>query len=142
VFNELPASAHENRELNGGVPGVTFTSLAGAKNEQGRLSRSLGGSFVHIELEGNVRANGANRRLAASAIAAVIAKSPSEYPDATKGEAAVAQSSPEAETTAPTIDPTERPSSPDGIRLAAKPVKHRAEKSAAEPEPQPESTTP
>lgn len=72
VFNELPADADENRELNGEVPGVTFTSLAGAKNEQGRLSRSLGGSFVHIELDVDVRADGESRKLAGSAIAAVI----------------------------------------------------------------------
>jgi hypothetical protein len=72
VFNELPAEAEENRELNGEVPGVTFTSLAAAKNEQGRLSRSLGGSFVHIELEVDVRANRESRQLAGSAIAAVI----------------------------------------------------------------------
>ena len=72
VFNELPAEADENRELNGDVPGVTFTSLAAAKNEQGRLSRSLGGSFVHVELDADVRADGVRRKLAGSAIAAVI----------------------------------------------------------------------
>jgi hypothetical protein len=72
VFNELPAEGDENRELNGDVPGVTFTSLAAAKNEQGRLSRSLGGSFVHVELDADVRADGARRKLAGSAIAAVI----------------------------------------------------------------------
>jgi hypothetical protein len=72
VFNELPAEADENKQLNGGVPGVTFTSLAAAKNEQGRLSRSLGGSFVHIELDVDVRANRDSRQLAGSAIAAVI----------------------------------------------------------------------
>lgn len=75
VFNELPADAAENRELNGDIPGVTFSSLAGAKNEQGRLSRSLGGSFVHIELDAEVRTDGASRKLAGSAIAAVINES-------------------------------------------------------------------
>jgi hypothetical protein len=74
VFNELPAEADENRELNGGVAGVTFTSLAGAKNEQGRLSRSLGGKFVHVELDVDVRADRERRKVASSAIAAVIAR--------------------------------------------------------------------
>jgi hypothetical protein len=73
VFNELPAKAEVNRELNGGVPGVTFTSLAATKNEQGRLSRSLGGSFVHVELDVDVRADRGRRSIASSAIAAVIA---------------------------------------------------------------------
>jgi hypothetical protein len=137
VFNELPATADKNRELNGGVPGVTFTSLAGAKNEQGRLSRSLGGSFVHIELEGNVRASAANRRLAASAIAAVIAKSPSEYPEVRKGGAAAAQSSGETKAIVLAAEAAERPSSPEVVRLAAKPVNYRANG-----EPLPETTAP
>src|SRR5690606_5583420 len=63
AFNRLPASAHENKRINGGEPGLTFTSLAATKNEQGRLSRSLGGSFVHIELEGDVRASADSRQL-------------------------------------------------------------------------------
>lgn len=72
AFNKLPSEANENREINGEVPGLTFTSLAAAKNEQGRLSRSLGGSFVHIELEGDVRASRDNRQIVSSAIATVI----------------------------------------------------------------------
>ncbi|RIK88323.1 MAG: hypothetical protein DCC67_00735 [Planctomycetota bacterium] len=72
AFNRLPAEASENREVNGDVPGLAFTSLAAAKNEQGRLSRSLGGAFVHIELEGDVRASAASRQAVSSAIAEVI----------------------------------------------------------------------
>jgi hypothetical protein len=73
VFNQLAPETQENRQLNDGVPGVTFKSLAAAKNEQGRLSRSLGGAFVHVELEGDVRSNAQTRTLAGEAIATVIA---------------------------------------------------------------------
>ena len=76
VFNQLPADNDENKQVNGDVPGVAFRSLAAAKNEQGRLSRSLGGSFVHIELEVNVRANEASRKQASSAIAIAMASAP------------------------------------------------------------------
>jgi hypothetical protein len=76
VFNQLPADNDENKQVNGDVPGVAFRSLAAAKNEQGRLSRSLGGSFVHVELEGNVRSNEASRKQASSAIAIAMASAP------------------------------------------------------------------
>jgi hypothetical protein len=76
VFNQLPADNDENKQVNGDVPGVAFRSLAAAKNEQGRLSRSLGGSFVHIELEVNVRANEASRKQASSAIAIAMTSAP------------------------------------------------------------------
>lgn len=76
VFNQLPAENEENRLVNGEVAGVTFTSLAAAKNEQGRLSRSLGGAFVHIELERGVRLNDERRRQASSTIAMVMAANP------------------------------------------------------------------
>ncbi|MBL9165119.1 MAG: hypothetical protein JNL18_20485 [Planctomycetaceae bacterium] len=76
VFNQLPADNDENKQVNGDVPGVAFRSLAAAKNEQGRLSRSLGGSFVHIELEGNVRSNESSRKQASSAIAIAMASAP------------------------------------------------------------------
>jgi hypothetical protein len=114
VFNELPAEAQENQRLNGGVAGVTFTSLAAAKNEQGRLSRSLGGSFVHIELEGNVRATAASRSEAGAAIAAVINK-------------AAAPSADRADSDAPTMALSEvAPTGPRDddatVRLAAKPT--------------------
>ncbi|MCC6493430.1 MAG: hypothetical protein IT424_10450 [Pirellulales bacterium] len=72
AFNRLPAEGRDNQLVNGSVPGLTFTSLAAAKNEQGRLSRSLGGSFVHIELEGDVRATASRRAAVSLAIANVI----------------------------------------------------------------------
>jgi hypothetical protein len=76
VFNQLPADNDENKQVNGDVPGVAFRSLAAAKNEQGRLSRSLGGEFVHVELEGNVRSNEESRKRASSAIAIAMASAP------------------------------------------------------------------
>jgi hypothetical protein len=76
VFTDLAAEDDGNKQVNGDVPGVTFRSLAAAKNEQGRLSRSVGGSFVHIELEGTVRADRKARQEASSAIAAVMASAP------------------------------------------------------------------
>jgi hypothetical protein len=124
VFNELPAEAQENRELNGGVPGVTFTSLAGAKNEQGRLSRSLGGSFVHIELDVDVRADGESRRRAGSAIAAVIedAAKPLVAKDGDEPTLAVAEerSASDAATPARRAEGLDEDESP--VRVAAKPV--------------------
>jgi len=124
VFNELPAGARENKRLNGGVPGVTFTSLAAAKNEQGRLSRSLGGSFVHIELEVDLRASRDSRKLAGSAIAAVIAESAKESAEPTEGEAGLALAdaeTPAAETAAGSPALKEREDHQQ-IRVAAKPV--------------------
>jgi hypothetical protein len=76
VFNDRAADSHINKKLNKGVPGVTFTALAATKNEQGRLSRSLGGSFVHVELESNIRSNEDTRELAASVIATAMAGAP------------------------------------------------------------------
>jgi hypothetical protein len=120
VFNELPAEGDENRELNGDVPGVTFTSLAAAKNEQGRLSRSLGGSFVHVELDADVRADGARRKLAGSAIAAVIHSA--AKPPATADLRQVAEAEVESERAG---------SSPSSTKLAAT-AEDEAAKVAAE----------
>ncbi len=125
VFNELPADADENMQLNGGVPGVTFSSLAAAKNEQGRLSRSLGGSFVHIELDVDLRSDGASRKLAGSAIAAVIDGAAAQA--AAAGPSKVTLVSGELES--PPEDPaaeavTEKASTIAGeVRVAAKPVR-------------------
>jgi hypothetical protein len=126
VFNELPAEADENRELNGGVPGVTFTSLAAAKNEQGRLSRSLGGSFVHVELDVDVRADHERRKLASSAIAAVMGK-----PSATADLRQAAEDAMPVTLASADVGPTphvveakhEKPAEEPQIRVAAKPVR-------------------
>lgn len=72
VFNELSPRTKANRRVNDDVPGATFSALAASKNEQGRHSRSLGGSFVHIELAEGVRSDVESRTTAGAAIAAVI----------------------------------------------------------------------
>ncbi|BBO30442.1 hypothetical protein [Lacipirellula parvula] len=76
VFTELDADNDDNKQVNGDTPGIAFRSLAAAKNEQGRLSRSLGGAFVHIELEGTVRTNKESRHQASTAIALAMAAAP------------------------------------------------------------------
>ena len=72
VFNDTPPQSTDNQRLNGGVPGVAFVSLAATANEQGRYSRSLGGSFVHVELENEVRTDSAQRRKVVGVIAAAM----------------------------------------------------------------------
>jgi hypothetical protein len=74
TFNRLEAEDEVNQQVNNGQPGVRFTSLAATKNEQGRHLRSLGGSFVHVELERAVRGDAEQRRIAAEAIAKTIAE--------------------------------------------------------------------
>lgn len=69
VFNDLSPESRANKRVNGGLPGMTFTSLAATQNEQGRYSRSIGGKFVHVELETSVRMEIDSRELAATVIA-------------------------------------------------------------------------
>jgi hypothetical protein len=76
VFNEQPAESPVNKRINEGVPGVTFASLAARTNEQGRMSRSVGGSFVHVELESAVRFDESQRDTAAEVIAAAMTSTP------------------------------------------------------------------
>lgn len=72
VFNDLSPESRANKRLNGGFPGVTFTSLAATENEQGRHSRRLGGKFVHVELESSLRLERTNRELVSSVIADAV----------------------------------------------------------------------
>lgn len=88
VYNNRPANSRTNRRLNDGIPGVTFTSLAAAANEQGRLSRSLGGSFVHVELESSVRLDVDQRTTAVSVISTAMRGAKLE--DAVDGTATLA----------------------------------------------------
>jgi hypothetical protein len=74
VFNNRPAKSKANKRLNGDVPGVMFTSLAATANQQGRQSRSLGGSFVHVELETQVRLDAQHRERAATVIATAMSE--------------------------------------------------------------------
>jgi hypothetical protein len=82
VFNDRAVDSRLNKRLNKGVPGVTFTSLAATQNEQGRLSRSLGGAFVHVELETSIRSKEDTREVAASVIASAMAGAPDRAADA------------------------------------------------------------
>ena len=75
VFNHLPANSPTNQQVNEGAPGVKFRPLAATQNEQGRHLRSVGGEFVHVELEMSVRHDGDSRREAAEAIAKAIDQS-------------------------------------------------------------------
>lgn len=74
VYNRLPAGSATNRKVNEGTPGVKFRPLAATKNEQGRHLRSIGGEFMHVELEFSVRHDGEARLQAAEAIARAIAR--------------------------------------------------------------------
>lgn len=116
VFNDLPPDTSANKQLNEGVPGVTFSSLAASKNEQGRHSRSLGGSFVHIELAEGVRANAESRAAAGAAIAAVIAGNITKTAATTEADASAAARTAAAESAAEAV------ASDAPVRLAAKPV--------------------
>ena len=76
VYNTLTPTDPVNVTVNGGVDGTIFSGLAGTTNEQGIHSRSLGGIFVHVELERSIRFDAANRDLAAMDISnAVLAES-------------------------------------------------------------------
>ena len=72
AYNTLPVGDPLNVLVNGGVSGATFSSLAATTNVQGIYTRSLGGTFVHVELEQSIRFDMGNRDLAATAIANAI----------------------------------------------------------------------
>lgn len=72
AYNRLKPNNELNQWVNQGTPGLRFMSLAATKNEQGKHLRSIGGTFVHVELEYSVRHNAEQRRIAAEAIAEAI----------------------------------------------------------------------
>jgi hypothetical protein len=84
AFNRLKAEDEVNQRINNGQPGVRFSSLAATKNEQGRHLRSIGGAFVHVELERAVRNDADQRRVAAEAIATSIVSSAGILPNPTR----------------------------------------------------------
>lgn len=61
AYNALPANDPLNVAVNGNEPGVSFSSLGGTTNVQGIHTRSLGGRFVHVELEQDIRGSQATR---------------------------------------------------------------------------------
>jgi len=83
AYNGLAASDPINVQVNDGVAGATFSSLAATTNVQGIHSRDAGGVFVHIELEQSIRFDADNRRLAASAVAEAIGGSSANRPAVT-----------------------------------------------------------
>jgi hypothetical protein len=116
VYNDRPAKSRANRRLNGDVPGVAFTGLAAAGNEQGRHSRSLGGTFVHVELESGVRFAPDQREKAVEAITAAMSEAPAQSSDDEASTATLASHETEvskepataAIDEAPTAEPVER----------------------------------
>lgn len=80
AFNRLQPSNDLNKWVNQGTPGLRFSSLAATKNEQGRHLRSVGGTFVHVELERSVRGDADQRRVAAEAIAEAMKQSAEKKP--------------------------------------------------------------
>jgi len=76
AYNTLAVNDPQNVAVNGSQNGATFSSLGGTTNEQGIHSRSLGGIFVHTELEQSIRFDAGNRDLAAGDISdAIVASS-------------------------------------------------------------------
>lgn len=136
VFNESPVHSSDNRQLNGDVPGVTFSALAATTNEQGRHLRSLGGAFVHVELESQVRLDAEQAGRAASVIAAAMCEPPAVRVASNAAQVTLASYAPPAEAGAeappsdqPAVTPT--PSAVEDAAEVAATV--AAEPAAAEP---------
>jgi hypothetical protein len=73
AYNDaLATNDPSNIAVNEGVAGTNFDGLAATHNVQGKYSRTLGGTFVHIESATVVRTNIAMRTRAADAIANAI----------------------------------------------------------------------
>lgn len=72
VYNVLEPEDELNRLVNNGIAGTDFRALAATKNEQGRHVRELGGSFIHVELDRELRAKAELRKVVSEAIAAAM----------------------------------------------------------------------
>ena len=73
AYNDALAATNVlNVLVNEGVAGTNFDGLAATHNVQGKYSRALGGTFVHVELATIVRTNAAMRTRAADAIANAV----------------------------------------------------------------------
>lgn len=86
AFNRLNPANDLNKWVNRGTPGLRFASLAATKNEQGRHLRSVGGTFVHVELERCVRRDAQQRAIAAEAIAEAMQETAKKKPAEEKAE--------------------------------------------------------
>lgn len=132
VFTKESTRSSVDKRLNGDVPGVTFSSLAATTNEQGRQSRSLGGSFVHVELESKLRLNAEQAERAATVIAAAMSEPPavrvasndakvtlaSYAPSVEESAAASADENLPAESDWDSVAPAQEPPTPAGVREA------------------------
>ena len=81
AYNDALATNNPfNLAVNEGVAGTNFDGLAATHNVQGKYSRALGGTFVHIESATVVRTNAAMRTRAADAIANAILSTRTNVP--------------------------------------------------------------
>ena len=72
AYNTLDVADPLNVAVNGNESGATFASLGGTTNVQGVHTRSLGGTFVHVEMEQSIRFDANNRVLAATALTSAM----------------------------------------------------------------------
>src|SRR5690606_33791581 len=72
VYNELPPGSAINLLVNGGIDGETFHTLAATGNEQGKHARSVGASFLHVEIELAVRQSNSNTDKTVAALTEAI----------------------------------------------------------------------
>lgn len=76
AYNTLSVTDLRNKQVNGvSVSGDAFQSLGATSNTQGQYSRSLKRTFVHIEMESEIRSDSNKRNLAANVIAQAISNS-------------------------------------------------------------------
>lgn len=68
AYNTLDANSAANLQVNGEIDGTVFSPLGARTNVQGIRSRSVGGTFVHVELEQSIRFNSANRATVAALV--------------------------------------------------------------------------
>ena len=83
AFNTLSVSDPLNVATNGNVTGSVFSQLGGTTNVQRQHTSSIGGQFVHIELEQSFRIDGGEsaRQLASQSIANAIISSAIAVPE-------------------------------------------------------------
>ena len=83
AFNALDDSDSQNVATNGNLSGSLFSQLGGTTNVQGQHTTSIGGEFVHIELEQSFRIDGGEsaRLLASQAITNTIIASATAVPE-------------------------------------------------------------
>ena len=79
AYNTLATNGTANLQVNDGVDGTVFSPLGATLNVQGIYSRSIGGTFVHVELARSIRFNSENR-ISAAALASNGIRASSRVP--------------------------------------------------------------